>query len=149
MANIVQRYPSISNIARFNPFMDIDDWFNDFGMRPLSKEMELMPQIKIDLIENDQCYKVKADIPGVKKEDIKVKVDGNVVTISVEMQQEKEKKNGDKMLCRECFNGSSYRSFTLASNVNEEKTQAKYENGVLELTLPKKNGSILKEITIS
>ena len=149
MANIVQRYPSISNIARFSPFMDIDDWLNDFGMRPLSQEMERMPQIKIDLIENDQCYRVKADIPGVKKEDIKVKVDGNIVAINVEMQQEKEKKNGDKMLCRECFSGSSYRSFTLSGNVDEDKTQAKYENGVLELTLPKKNGSTLKEITIS
>lgn len=149
MANIVQRSPLSGDVARFNPFMDVDDWMNNFGMRPFFREMETVPQIRMDLSENDKSYVVRAEIPGVNKEDIKVTVDGNMVSISVEVKQEKEEKQGEKVLCRERYQGSSYRSFTLASNVDEAKTQAKYDNGVLELTLPKKNGNGHKEITIS
>jgi len=149
MANIVQRSPRLGDVFRFNPFMDVDDWFNNFGMRPFPREMEISPQIKMDVTENDKSYLVRAEIPGVNKEDIKVTVDGNMVSISAEVKQEKEEKNGDKVLCRECYQGSAYRSFTLADNVDEGKTQAKYDNGVLELTLPKKNGSNHKEIAIS
>ena len=72
-----------------------------------------------------------------------------MVSISAEIKQNKEEKNGDKVLCSECYQGSSYRSFSLASNVDEEKVQAKYDNGVLELTLPKKNGNGHKEIAIT
>ncbi len=149
MANIVQRSPLLGDVARFNPFMDVDDWFNNFGMRPFIREMEAAPKIKMDLTENDKSYVVRAEIPGVNKEDIKVTVDGNMVSISAQVKHEKEKKEGEKVLCRERYQGSSYRSFTLASNVDEGKTQAKYDNGVLELTLPKKNGNGHKEIAIS
>lgn len=155
MANIIQRSPItqrsplLGDVARFNPFMDVDDLFSGFGMRPFLREMEAVPQIRMDLTENDQSYVVRAEIPGMRKEDIKVAVDGNMVSISAEVRQEKEEKQGEKVLCRERYQGSSYRSFTLASDVDEEKTQAKYDNGVLELTLPKKNGSTHKEITIS
>lgn len=149
MANIVQRSPLMGDVVRFNAFMDVDDWFNNFGMRPLFREMEVAPQIKMDLTENDKSYVVRAEIPGVSKENIKVTVDGNMVSISAEVKREKEEKQGEKVLCRECSQGTSYRSFTLAGNVDEEKTQAKYDNGVLELTLPKKNGNGHKEITIS
>ena len=149
MANIVQRSPRLGDVVRFNPFMDVDDWFNNFGMRPFFREMETTPQIKMDVTENEKSYVVRAEIPGVSKDDIKVIVDGNMVSISAEVKQEKEEKNGDKVLCRERYQGSAYRSFTLASNVDEENVQAKYDNGVLELTLPKKNGNSHKEIPIS
>lgn len=149
MANIIQRPSRFGDITRFNPFMDVDDLFNSFGMRPFLSDMEAAPAIKMDLIENEKSYVVRAEIPGVNKEDIKVAVDGNMVSISAEIAQEKEEKQGEKVLCRERYQGSSYRSFTLSGNVDEENTQAKYENGVLELTLPKKNGSTHKEITIS
>ena len=149
MANIIQRSPLSSDMARFNPFMDVDSWMNSFGMRPFFREMEPTPQIKMDVTENDKSYIVRAEIPGVNKEDIKVSVDGNMVSISAQVKREKEEKKGEKVLCRERYQGSSYRSFTLASNVDEAKTQAKYDNGILELTLPKKNGNGHKEITIS
>jgi HSP20 family protein len=149
MANIIQRSPLLGDVARFSPFMDVDDWFNNFGMRPFSREMEAAPQIRMDLTENDKSYVVRAEIPGVNKEDIKVTVDGNMVSISAEVKREKEEKKGEKVLCRERYQGSSYRSFTLSGNVDESKTQAKYDNGVLELTLPKKNGNGHKEIAIS
>jgi HSP20 family protein len=149
MANIIQRSPLLGDVARFNPFMDMDDWMSNFGMRPFIREMEAAPQIRMDLTENDKSYVVRAEIPGVKKEDIKVTVDGNMVSISAEVKREKEEKQGEKVLCRERYQGSSYRSFTLSSNVDEGKSQAKYDNGVLELTLPKKNGNGHKEIPVS
>ena len=102
----------------------------------------------MDLSENDKAYTVRAQIPGVKKEDVKVQVDGNRVSISAESKQEKEEKEGERVICRECRQGSSYRSFTLDSAVDETQAQAKYENGILELTLPKKNGSAAKQLEI-
>jgi len=147
MANITQRNPLFNKLTRFDPFND-DDWFKGFWMRPFPREMEAAPQIKIDLTESDKNYTVRAEIPGAKKEDVKVQVDGNRVSISAETRQEKEEKKGDKVICRECYQGASYRSFTLDNNVEEGKAQAKYENGVLELTLPKKNGSTAKQLQI-
>ncbi|MDO8438421.1 MAG: Hsp20/alpha crystallin family protein [Nitrosomonadaceae bacterium] len=150
MANIIQRSPCprCGDIVRFDPFADVDDWFRGFGMRPFSMDMETAPRIKIDLTENDKAYTVRAQIPGLKKEDVKVQVDGNRVSISAESKQEKEEKEGERVIFRECRQGSSYRSFTLDSAVDETQAQAKYENGILELTLPKKNGSTTKQLEI-
>ncbi|SCY39118.1 Hsp20/alpha crystallin family protein [Nitrosospira sp. Nsp13] len=151
MANITRRSPIIGDIARFDPFYNIEDWFNwprNFGMRPFSMEMENAPTIKMDLSESDTAYTVRAEIPGVKKEDVNVQIDGNRVSISAETRQEKEEKEGERVICRECHQGSAYRSFSLNSDVDESKAEAKYENGTLELTLPKKNGKTAKQIEI-
>lgn len=148
MLNIIPRYSLLSNIARIDPFANVDEWFKGFGMRPFSMETETPSLIKIDLTENDTTYTVRAEIPGMKKEDVKVQVDGNRVSISAETKQEKEEKEGERVICRERYQGSSYRSFTLGSDVDESKAQAKFENGVLELTLPKKNGKTSKQLEI-
>lgn len=148
MANLIPRSPLLGDVARFNPFMDVDDWFNSFAMRPFILEVDV-PQIKMDVTENDKTYVVRAEIPGVHKEDIKVAVEGNMISISAEIKQEKEEMKGEKVLWHERYQGSSYRSFTLSNNIDEDHTQAKYDNGVLELTLPKKNGSPHKEILVS
>ncbi|HEV7930661.1 MAG TPA: Hsp20/alpha crystallin family protein [Nitrosospira sp.] len=147
MANIVRRSPTMGDIARYDPFLNIDDLFRSFGMRPLSMEGEV-PTIKVDITEDDKAYKVRAEIPGVKKEDVKVQVEGNRVTISCETKQEKEEKEGERAIAREIYQGSIYRSFTLASEVDETKAEAKYENGILELTLPKKEGASAKRIEV-
>jgi HSP20 family protein len=84
----------------------------------------------------------------VKKEDVKVQVEGNRVSISCETKEEKEEKEGERVICRECHQGSSYRSFTLGGDVDETKAEAKYENGTLELTLPKKEGKTAKRIEV-
>lgn len=147
MANIARRSP-FGDIARFDPFYNVDDWFKGFGMQPFSMDSDTAPTIKIDLKENDTAYTVRADIPGVKKEDVKVQVEGNRVSISCETKQEKEEKEGERVICRECHQGSSYRSFTLGSDVDEAKAEAKYENGTLELTLPKKEGKTAKRIEV-
>jgi HSP20 family protein len=91
---------------------------------------------------------VRAEIPGVKKEDVKVQVEGNRVSISCETKQEKEQKEGERVIYRECNQGSSYRTFTLGSEVDDTKAEAKYENGTLELTLPKKEGKTAKRIEV-
>jgi HSP20 family protein len=147
MANIARRSP-LGDITRFDPFYNIDDWFKGFGTRPFSMDMETPPQIKIDVTENDSAYTVRAEIPGVKKEDVKVQVEGNRVSISCETKQEKEQKEGERVIYRECNQGSSYRTFTLGSEVDDTKAEAKYENGTLELTLPKKEGKTAKRIEV-
>lgn len=151
MANITRRSPHSGDIARFDPFYNVEDWFDwfkNFGMRPLSMDMENAPTIKMDLTENDTAYTVRAQIPGIKKEDVRVQIDGNRVSISAETKQEKEEKEGARVICRECHQGAVYRSFSLGSDVDETKAQAKYENGTLELTLPKKSGKTAKQIEV-
>jgi HSP20 family protein len=112
--------------------------------------MEGQPQmqIKMDVKEDDQAYTVHADIPGVKKEDIHVSIEGNQVSISAETRVEKEEKKGEKVLRSERYVGKVARSFTLANEVDEAKAQAKYNDGVLELTLPKKAVSAARKLAI-
>jgi HSP20 family protein len=102
----------------------------------------------MDLKEDDNAYTVHADIPGVKKEDIHVNIEGNQVSISAETRMEKEEKKGEKVLRSERYCGKVARSFTLAHDVDESKAQAKYSDGVLELTLPKKAASAAKRLAI-
>jgi len=149
MTNIT-RYDPFSRLARFDPLWDMDDVFDRFMMRPVLREgMGIEPQIKMDVKESNGDYKVKAEIPGVKKDDIHVSIDGNRVSISAEVKQEKEEKEGEKVIRSERSYGMASRSFTLADEVDQGKVQAKYADGVLELTLPKKPGASRKEISIS
>lgn len=146
MANLARFDPF--NLTRADPFGDIDDLFKGFFVRPVLFEGQPQMQIKMDLKEDDNAYKVHADIPGVKKEDIHVSIDGNQVSISAEMKMEKEEKKGEKVLRSERYCGKVARSFTLAHDVDEAKSQAKYSDGVLELTLPKKAASSAKKLAI-
>lgn len=138
-----------SKAARFDPLFDMDDMLGRM-MRPAWRELETAePQIRMDVAEADGAYTVKAEIPGVKKEDIHVTIDGNMVSISAEAKQEKEVKEGEKMVRCERSYGKAMRSFRLGHEVDQDKAQARYADGVLELTLPKKNGAARKEIAIS
>jgi HSP20 family protein len=140
-----------SNITRFDPFAEnaLDDMFKGFFLRPIRLEGQPPLQIKMDVTENEKAYTVRAEIPGVKKENIAVNIDDNQVSISAEVKQEKEKKNGEKLLHSECYYGNVYRSFTLAQDVDDKAAQAHYDNGVLELILPKKAASKAKQLAIS
>ncbi|MBU1425869.1 MAG: Hsp20/alpha crystallin family protein [Gammaproteobacteria bacterium] len=135
-------------LSRFDPFFDMDDVFGRSLMRPLLRG-EMEPQIKMDVKEADGKYTIKAEIPGVKKEDIHVSVEGNRVSISAEVKQEKEEKEGERVIRSERSYGMASRSFSLSDEVDQGKVQAKYSDGVLELTLPKKPGSQRKEIAVS
>lgn len=150
MNNITRFNPLSSELARFDPFLDVDDIFNRFMLRPLFREgVEIEPQIRMDVKEADGKYLVSAEIPGVNKDDIHVTVDGNRVSISAEIKQEKEAKEGERVIRSERSYGMASRSFTLADEVDQSKVEAKYNNGMLELTLPKKPGASRKEIAIS
>ena len=134
----------MTTLTRFNPFSELrdpfsDDFFKGFALRPVYRLMEGEPQMRLDLSEDDKNFFVKAEIPGVNKDDIKVSVDGNQVSASAEVRKEKEEKQGARLIRSERYYGSVSRSFTLDENVDQSAAQAKYENGVLQLTLPKKH----------
>lgn len=129
----------MTNITRFSPASDaLDDLFRGFFMQPVRFEGQQQMQIRIDVSEDAKAYTVHAEIPGVKKEDIHVNVDGNQVSISAEVKNEKEVKEGEKLLRSERYSGSISRAFSLAQEVDGDAAQAKYKDGILELTLPKK-----------
>jgi HSP20 family protein len=139
----------MANLIRFTPRDDVfDDLFRGFFMRPVRLEGGQEMQFKMDVKENDKAYTVHAEIPGVKKEDIHVSIDGNQVSISAEVKAEKEVKEGEKVLRSERYYGRVARSFTLGNDVDEASSQARYDNGVLELTLPKKAASKAKQLEI-
>ncbi|MFP5380981.1 MAG: Hsp20/alpha crystallin family protein [Gammaproteobacteria bacterium] len=146
MANI-SRYDPFS-LARLDPFGDLDDLFKGFFVRPVAFEGQPQIQIKMDVKENEAAYTVHADIPGAKKEDIHVDIEGNRVSISAETKTEKEEKEGDKVLRSERYVGKVARSFTLAQDIDEAKAQAKYTDGVLELTLPKKASGTARKLAV-
>ena len=136
----------LSNLFDVDPF---DDAFRGF-LRPWKFEPAgQAPKIKIDLTEHNDNYAVKAEIPGVRKEDIDVRIEGNLVTISAEVKKDKEEKKGGRVLRAEREYGYASRSFTLASAVDDSKADAKYTNGVLELVLPKKASTATKRVTVS
>ena len=141
----------MNELRMFDPLAlePFEDTFRGL-MRPWRMEkMEAAPRIKIDLEELDSSYLVKAEIPGVRKEDIDVRVDGSTVTISAEVKKEKEEKKEGRLLRRERQEGFASRSFTLACPVDEGRAEAMYVNGVLELKLPKKAATSSKRLSIA
>ena len=149
MANKVTRFNPFGDLARFEPLRDFEELLNDFRLPAALREMEAAPRIKMDVAETDQGYMVKAEIPGVKKEDIKIEIEGNQVSISAEAHQETEEKQGETVVHRERYYGRQYRRFTLAQEVDDSQAQAKYQDGVLELSLPKKAGPAgAKQLTV-
>jgi HSP20 family protein len=138
------------NLMRYNPADEaFDDLFRGFLMRPMRMENSSDNQIKLDVKENDKSYTVHAEIPGVKKDDIHVTIEGNQVAISAEVKNEKDIKVGDKLLRSERYYGKVSRAFTLAHDVDDASSTAKYTDGVLELTLPKKATALSKKLTIN
>lgn len=131
----------------------MDDQFDNLVrsvLRPVGvTTRDVVVPIRMDVSEKDNGYLVHAEIPGVKKEDIKVKIDGNEVSISAETKNEKEVKEGERMLRSERYYGKVSRSFTVANEIDEAAASAKYENGVLELALPKKAAMKAKLLTVA
>ena len=139
------------NELRTKSLFDMDPFesaFRDFIKPWRHGAAERAPQIRIDLSESDESYMVKAEIPGVRKEDIDVRIDGNQVTISAEVKRESEEKKGERSLCTERSYGFASRSFLLSSDVDSSKSVAKYQDGVLQLQLPKKAESSARRLAI-
>ncbi len=140
------RWNPFREMTRFDPFGDLGYLWKEFPTPTLLTETE--PMMRMEVSENDTGYLVKAEIPGVNKDDIEVSVDGNVVTVTAEVKREKEAKEGEKMLRTERYYGAVTRSFTLPMDVEFAKAEAKYENGVLMLTLPKAPGTATHKLPI-
>jgi len=140
----------MANITRYNPF---DDLFNEFTkgfwVKPLAMPAGTELTIKVDVKEDDKSYTVRADIPGVKKEDIQVDVEGNMISLRAEAKQEKEEKKGEKVIYSERSFGMVSRSFSLPAEVDSKGAKAEYKDGVLSLTLPKKGNGGGKRVTVS
>lgn len=143
MANLTRIDPF--SVSGFDPF---DDVFKGF-FRPVALERNSEPQLKVDVQEDEHQYTVHAEIPGVKKEDINVTIDGSHVAISAEVRREKEVKDGARLLRSERYYGKVSRSFVLENEVDEAKADANYKDGVLELTLPKKTVTAAKRLTVN
>ena len=140
----------MANLTRYNPFDEtFDDLFKGFFVRPMSLDNPpTTVQVRMDVTEDDGAYTVHAEIPGVKKDDINVTIDGNQVAITAEVKHNNEDKRGEKVLRSERFYGKVYRAFSLAQDVDEASAQAKYNEGVLELRLPKKTAVSAKKLSI-
>ena len=137
----------MANISRRDP---LDDLFRGFFVRPVdfNGNQQQAPSIKMDVKEQGDAYQVHAELPGVKKEDIHVVVDGNMVSISAEVKQEKEVKEGDRILRSERYYGKVSRSFQLEQDLDDARASARFTDGVLELTLPKRIASPSKRLAI-
>ena len=130
-----------------------DDFFRDvapsFYVRPLHGDPLPSPaQIKIDVKESERAYTVQAELPGVPKDDIQVSLDGNVVTVRAEVKQQDAQTKDDKVLRSERYFGSVSRSFQLPQDIDQGESRAKFDNGVLTLTLPKKVGGKTQRLSI-
>jgi HSP20 family protein len=134
-------------MARAEPNGGIDQLFRDFGMRPLLGQLDV-PDIRIDVSESDKAYTIQADIPGAKKEDIDVTVDGRQVSITAKSSRSTEKKD-ETSLYTERSEGQVFRSFTLPAEVDSKGAEAKYADGVLSLTLPKRSNGSNQRIKVS
>ncbi len=130
-----------------------DEFFRDFApgfyVKPLHGDPLPTPaQIKVDVKENETGYVVHAEVPGVAKEDIHVSLDGNVVTLRAEVKQQDAQSKDEKVLRSERYFGSVARSFQLPAEIDQAQAKAKYDNGVLTLTLPKRTGGNVHRLAI-
>lgn len=137
----------MSNLTRFDP---LEDLFRGFFVKPMELPNAALPTqaIRMDVKEQEGAYVVHAELPGVKKEDIHVTIDGNLVSIAAEAKQEKEVREGERVLRSERYYGKVSRSFQLAQEVDDTKAVAKFSDGVLELNLPKKLATASRRLAI-
>ena len=139
------------NITRFNPLEDaFDNLFRGLPMWvPSAERRAAQPaQFRMDVTENDKEYQVLAEMPGVKKEEISITINGNEVAISAEVKHEKIAQSDATVLRAERFYGTIQRAFSLGQEVDEALAKAKYSEGVLELTLPKKTVAAAKKLLV-
>ena len=131
----------IMKLARFNNYHPsmFDNWFDNdlFNWEYNNHEAEAtLPAVNIK--ENADAFKVEMAVPGFDKKDFKINLDHNILTISSEKKVENEHKNGERYTCREYSYQSFSRSFTLPDAANGDKISAKYDNGILNVEIPKR-----------
>lgn len=139
----------MTNLTRYTKPAQFDDLLRNLLWKPvgmMGDEVDLA--IRTDVTENDKSYFVNAELPGVKKEDIEITINGRQLSIKAEIKHEKEQKKGEKVVHSERYHGEVYRGFTFDQEANAAQAKAKYENGVLHLEIPKMSGAQTKHIKI-
>ena len=144
----ITRFDPFGDLVRFDPFGSLEEFWRLPKARASWRGFPGELEIKVDVTEDDKAYRVTADVPGVKKEDIQVSIDGNEVAITAEARSEKEEKKGEKVIRSERYYGRQYRSFSLGHEIDQSKAEAKVQDGVLELVLPKKEGTAAQRLTV-
>jgi HSP20 family protein len=142
----------MARIQLYDPFAEsaFDDIVRGL-FRPVRSERNgaaRQQSFAIDVTESDKAYTVHAEIPGVTKDEIQVTVEGNQVTISAEVKRNKEAREGERSLHVERYVGTLFRSFTLPTELDETASEARFENGVLELKLAKKPAVAGRKLTV-
>jgi HSP20 family protein len=132
------------------PIDTVENWFRGIPVWLPDPERRApeQTQFRLDVSENEKEYRVLAELPGVKKEEISITINGNEVAVAAEVKHEKDVKNGETVLCAERYYGRIQRAFTLGHEVDEASAQARYNDGVLELTLPKKTVAAAKRLAV-
>lgn len=157
--NLVRRNPSSMASYRPRAFDDqfgrlVENMFEDMlspfthpgALSQSAPDSAVSPRLNVS--ETDKAFEVQAELPGVRKEDVKVAVEQQRVTIEGESKRETEQREGENVLYSERSASKFMRSFVLPVEVDEAGAEARMENGILTLTLPKKQGSAAKRITI-
>lgn len=135
-------------LTRFDPFNALlPDMLRRLA-QPGSLAADLPAEIRLDVTESERAYEVHAEIPGAKKEDISVTVDGSFVSIAAEVRRESEHKSGSRTLLKETCSGRVSRGFSLAHEIEAGGVVAKLEDGVLKLTLPKRESTRSRTIAV-
>jgi HSP20 family protein len=139
----------MARLSVYDPFAEVfPELFRGLVQPARSQGSADTMELRVEVKESNDEYTVQAEMPGVKKEDIHVQIDGNRVSISAEVKRESEQKEGERVLRSERYYGSVARSFSLASEVDEAAAAARFENGVLMLTLPKKTAPAARRLEI-
>ena len=140
----------MTRLSVYDPFADVfPELFRGF-MQPVAERRtrDAGIDIRVDVSENTKEYTVRAEMPGASKDDIQVQIDGNRVSISTEIKRQAEHKDGERVLRSERYYGAMSRTFSLGAEIDETAADAKYEAGVLTLTLPKKSQPAAKRLPI-
>ncbi len=143
----------MNQVTAIDPFVDVFPGLFRGFVQPGRRVSGVASQaqslkVRMDVTETDTAYVVWAEMPGVAKENIDVKIDGAQVSISAKVE-ERIKTEGETVLRAERYSGEMSRAFTLATEIDEDAASAKYENGVLELTLPKKAAAVARRLAIN
>lgn len=134
----------------FQPFQDaLSELGRDLVVRPLEAASQGIPRIRLDVDEDDTAYTLRAEIPGARKEDLQVSVEGSQVTLAAEIRPETHDTAGQRSVYRERSYGRLSRGFALPQEVDSQAASAQYRDGVLTLVLPKKAAVSGRRVPIS
>lgn len=134
--------------VRFDPITDLEDLVRGLGTRSMARTYDKALEMPMDVREDEKAFHINIDMPGVRKDDIDVTVEGNQVTISADVKREQTRDN-ETEIYRERFEGKAFRSFNLPTDVQLEKSEARYDGGVLKLTLPKKGDTKTRRLSVN